>query len=388
MSIQPTARSWVEVDLDALRRNFQTIQRLIGPGGRVIAMVKADAYGVGARRVVRALEPLEPWGYGVATAEEGIALREAGIRRPILVVTPLPADAVEAAAAAGLTPGISDRGQLERWAAAAERHPGGLDFHLEVDSGMGRSGVYWREVPEFLRFLREKTVGRLRWAGVFTHFHSADLADGSSLEQWARFQEAVRGIAPAGADLLVHAANSAAIVVHPEFHADAVRPGIFLYGGDPAPDLGDESVGGTPLPRPDIVVSVRSRIQMIRELPEGSTLGYGATYRAERNERWATLGIGYGDGLPRALSNRGHAIVRGVRVPIIGRISMDMTVIDVTEVPGLEAGEVASLIGRDGGEEITLEEVAGHLGTISYEILTGLTPRLPRVEVGEIEDIA
>lgn len=127
---------------------------------------------------------------------------------------------------------------------------------------------------------------------------------------------------------------------------------------------------------------------MIRELPEGSTLGYGATYRAERNERWATLGIGYGDGLPRALSNRGHAIVRGVRVPIIGRISMDMTVIDVTEVPGLEAGEVATLIGRDGGEEITLEEVAGHLGTISYEILTGLTPRLPRVEVGEIEDIA
>jgi alanine racemase len=175
-------------------------------------------------------------------------------------------------------------------------------------------------------------------------------------------------------DLMVHAANSAAALRWPEYAADAVRPGIFLYGGHA---VGEPVVG---VPQPLAVASVRARIALIRQVPPGSTVGYGATYAARGWERWATLGIGYGDGLPRSLGNRGAALVRGQRVPIIGRISMDMTVVDITAAGGAGVGDVATFIGRDGDAEITVDEVAQHAGTIAYEILTGFTPRLPRVE--------
>jgi alanine racemase len=181
--------------------------------------------------------------------------------------------------------------------------------------------------------------------------------------------------------LLVHASNSAATLRFPACLADAVRPGIYLYGGDPLPDLLREK--GPPV---QPVVSLRSRIVLVREVPLGTTVGYGATYRAQRRERWATLGIGYGDGLPRSLSNRGVALVRGRRVPMIGRISMDLVVVNVTGIADAEVGEIATLIGRDGDEEITLEEIAARAGTINHEILTGLGPRLPRVELDEVRD--
>lgn len=387
MSNRADTRAWIEIDRAALRRNFRTIQRLVGPAGRIIVMVKADGYGLGAARVAGALEPLDPWGYGVATAEEGIALRNAGIRRPILVTEPLPSAATEAAASAGLTASISHPSQLDRWAAVAHLSPAGLDFHVEIDTGMGRCGLDWREAAEWVTFLRARTGAQLRWTGVYTHFHSADLVDESSAEQWARFREALRVVEADGVGRMVHAANSAALLRFPEYRGDAVRPGLFLYGGDPVPEVRSAGDSGTHLPRAEVVLSVRARIVMIREVAPGTTVGYGATYRAARRERWATLGIGYGDGLPRALSNRGSALVHGRRAPIVGRISMDLTVIDVTEIPEAAVGDVATLIGRDGGEEITLEEVASQAGTINHEILTGLGSRLPRVEVGGGADV-
>ncbi|HUF49971.1 MAG TPA: alanine racemase [Longimicrobiales bacterium] len=364
-------RAWVEVDLDALRQNFRTVRAAIGPRPAIIAMVKADAYGLGAARVVRALEPLEPWAYGVATADEGAALRELGVRRPILVFGPLPPRAVPLAARARMTATISDLPSLDRWVAAATESP--LDFHVEIDTGMGRAGFDWRDTPQWSAAVRQRVGDAVRWTGAMTHFHGADSADATATAaQWERFQDALKQLPVSREDLLVHAANSAAALRWPEYAADAVRPGIFLYGGNPALE------GGAPSPQP--VVAVRARLALIREVPPGSTVGYGATHVARRWERWGTLAIGYGDGLPRRLGNRGSAIIRGRVVPFVGRISMDLTVVDITGVPEAAVGDAVTLIGADHGAEILLDDVAALAETISYEILTGLRPRLPRVE--------
>jgi len=209
----------------------------------------------------------------------------------------------------------------------------------------------------------------LRWEGCFTHFHSADEVGEATENQWDRFHQAVACLPPMPPGAILHACNSPGALRRPDFAADAVRPGIFLYGG---------SVGEG-LPRPEPVAALRARVTLLRDARKGDTLGYGATHAARGPERWATVGIGYGDGLPRLLGNRGHALVKGRRVPIIGRISMDATVLDVSGVDGLEVGTVATFFGRDEGGEIAVDEVAGLAQTISYEILTDLTLRVPRI---------
>ncbi len=374
MSNAHDTRAWVEVDLDAVRANFGTVAETARPRVGVLPMVKANGYGLGAERLVRALEPLSPWGFGVAAVAEGIALRELGVERTIVVFSPVPVGEVEAAADADLVPAISDLGGLERWAEQGRRRGRPLAYHLEIDTGMGRCGFDWREVGTWGPAVRDASTARC--AGVFTHFHSADEADPSVTEvQWERFQDALVQLGVDRDEVLVHAANSAASVRWPELGLDLVRPGIFLYGVQAA--VSDELA-----PRPVPVVAVRSRIILVKEVPAGTTVGYGATHAAERPERWGTLAIGYGDGLPRALGNRGSALVRGRRVPIIGRISMDLTVVDLTDVPDAGVDDVVTLMGTDGAGEIRVEEVAGIVGTIGYEILAGLGQRLPRVEVG------
>ncbi|MEX0907432.1 MAG: alanine racemase [Gemmatimonadota bacterium] len=375
MSNETESRAWVDIDLEALRENYRAVRAAVGERPAIIAMVKADGYGLGAARVVRALEPLEPWGYGIATADEGAALRDMGVRRPIVVFGPLPPGAVEKAASAGLVATISDLAALDMWRAAAGRH-GPLHFHVEIDTGMGRSGFDWRDTPQWAPAVRARCGDELVWAGAFTHFHSADSADPApTAAQWERLQDALSQLPLSREDLMVHAGSSAAALRWPEYAADAVRPGIFLYGGQAgAPSTG---VG---LPRP--VASVKARLVLVRQVPPGTTVGYGATHVARGWERWGTVAVGYGDGLPRRLGNRGSALVHGRVVPIVGRISMDMTVVDITGVPEAAVGDVVTLIGRDGNAEITLDQVAAQAETISYEILTGLRPRLPRVEKG------
>jgi alanine racemase len=366
------ARAWVEVDPDALRSNALDVLNAAPDGTGLLPMVKADAYGVGAERAVGALEPLQPWGYGVATVEEGLELRRCGVRRPIVVFSPLPPEDAPAAAGAGLTPTVSDLEGLRRWQSACRAHGGALDFHVEIDTGMGRTGFDWRETGDWAEAIRRE-AGPARWAGIFTHFHSADLADRApTAAQWARFQDAIQQLPVSREELIVHAANSAAALRWPEFAGDLVRPGIYLYGGQPAP-----GVPGVPVPRP--VVAVRARVLLVRDVPPGTTLGYGATHVARTWERWGTIAIGYGDGLPRRLANRGSALVAGARVPIIGRISMDSAVVDLTAAPATRPGEVATMIGASGSQSITVDEVAAWAETISYDILTGLGPRLPRL---------
>jgi len=371
MSNHDRTRAWVEVRLEALRANYRAIQSVAGAA--MMPMVKAGGYGLGAERVVRALEPLDPWGYGVATAAEGVALRQSGVGRPIVVFGPLPPGDEAAAAAAALTATISDLDGLARWKAAAAGGP--RDVHVEIDTGMGRAGFDWRSTGDWAEAVRALCGPELRWRGVYTHFHSADAADPAPTRtQWRRFLDALAQLPVSREDLLVHASNSAAALRWPEFAADAVRPGIFLYGGRAVVP----SVAG--VARAEPVVALRARLLRVREVPPGTTAGYGATYAARAWERWGTLAIGYGDGWPRALGGRSEAIVHGTRVPLIGRISMDMTVVDISSVPAAATGDVVTLIGRDGEEAITVDDVAELAGTISYEVLTRLGSRLPRVE--------
>lgn len=371
MSTNGRTRAWVEVQAAALRRNLRRVRDAMGPEARVIPMVKADAYGLGVDRAVGALAPTDPWGYGVATVEEGGELRRLGVERPVLVFSPVPPGVYDVAVEKDLTLCLSDAGGLARLEAEAGRSGREATFQVEVDTGMGRSGFDWRQAAAWGPLVAGAAGRLVRWTGCFTHLHSADAADPGSIRiQWERFQDALEAIeVPSDPEFLLHVANSAGALRCGTELPPTARPGIFLYGGRAGEDL----------PRPEPVASVRARVVFLRDAPPGSTLGYGATYSAGAWERWATLGIGYGDGLPRSLGNRGHALVRGRRVPIVGRVSMDLTVVNISDVDGVELGDVATFVGRDGGEEITLSEVAELKGTIDYEILTGLTARLPRI---------
>jgi alanine racemase len=352
-------RAWVEIDLGALKRNAASI----ADAARVplLPMIKADAYGLGAVGVARALESTGPWGYGVGTIEEGEELRAAGITRPILVLTPILPDTFAAAHAAGLRPALGDREAIAAWG------PSGEPWHLSIDTGMNRAGVPWRDIGAI-----RDLVAAHPPEGAFTHFHSI-LKDRASVAlQTQRFREALAQL-PARPALL-HAESSAAIE-HNEAPSvwDLVRPGIFLYGVGTAGGLA-----------PEPVVAVRARVAELRQIRDGDTVSYGATWPlpGSHPEDWprriATLPLGYADGYRRALGNRGWALLHGRRVPVAGAVTMDMTMLDVTDVP-CAVGDVVTLIGADGSQQLTVHDVArfGHLSP--YELLTELHSRLPRL---------
>jgi alanine racemase len=380
MSTEKRSRAWIDVSAQALRQNFRTVQEAVGEGVRVIPLVKADAYGLGVAEAISALQPLDPWGFGVAVVEEGVGIRDMGVEKPVIVFSPVPPSSYRAAVRSGLSVAVGDLQGLVHLRQAARESGSPGRFHLEVDTGMGRAGFDWHRVdrwgPEFAALMGPP----LRWEGCFTHFHSADSVDeGPTVLQWERLLRTVDSLPTPAEAILLHACNSPGALRMPGFAGDAVRPGIFLYGG----------VAGDGLPDPAPVASLRARIVFLRDAIPGATAGYGSTYSASQKEVWASVGIGYGDGLPRLLGNRGEGLVRGRRAAIIGRISMDLTVLNVSEVPGVQVGDTVTFFGRTeegegaGRDEITLEEVAGHAQTINYEILTGLTQRLPRIWTGD-----
>ena len=409
----PRDRAWVEVRTAALRHNLARVGESAGPHVKLIPMVKADGYGLGVARVVDALAPARPHGYGVATIDEGLELLRLGVRGPVIVCAPVPPQTLPRAVEAGLIPTISDMGSLaalRALAATATHPPAPIPFHLEIDTGMGRAGFpldlapapspsptstppWWPPILSATRPPPNPTAPHnpLHLHGIFTHLHSADhpgLASArAQIDLFDAFIESRRRAGELPADTLVHCANSAAALRLASRTANAARPGIYLYGAR----------AGDARQPPEPVAALRARVHLIRDVPPGTTLGYGATYRARTHERWAAIGIGYGDGLPRVLGNRGSAIANGRRLPIIGRISMDTTVVRVSrdgaQDPGpahdpgaarqsaLGPGDIVTFIGCDGGIELPLEEVAEQAGTIPYEILTGLSRRLPRVSV-------
>jgi alanine racemase len=371
MSTNPTSRAWAEIDASALLRNARTVRSSVGPDARLLPMVKADAYGLGVAEAVRALEPVDPWGFGVATVDEGVELRSLGVERPVVVVSPVPEASLGSAIASDLQLGISSVDAFRMTEDAARELERPARVHLEIDTGMGRSGFDWRAVDRWRSEISHSAAQRIEWVGCYTHLRSADEGPESIHEQWQRLRFALDRLdAPDG--VLIHMLNSAGAMRLPAYAAALVRPGIFLFGGE----------AGEGLPAPEPVVALRARVVHLRDAEQGDAVGYGATYRAEGPERWATLSLGYGDGLPRSLGNRGHALLAGVRVPIVGRISMDVTVVDISAVPRVALADIATLIGRDGVGRITVDEVAELAGTISYEVLTGLTRRIPRIWKG------
>ncbi len=333
-----------------LRANAHTVQAAAG-GARLLPMVKADGYGLGAVPVVRTLEELEPWGLGVATVSEGAELREAGIRRPILVFTPARLAERTAFARHDLRAVLDDPTVAAAWDGP---------FHLEIDTGMGRCGIRWDDAEAIA------ACATPHLEGAFTHFYAADTRPETVREQWTRFEEAVAHLGRRPA--LVHAANSAGAFRLDE-RLDLARPGIFLYGGRAGPDL--------PAPLP--VAAVRATVVSLRRLPAGATVSYGGEWSAPRPTTVATLGIGYADGVPRSVQRRAQVLVGGCRRPVVGRVTMDFIVVDLeNEETQVRVGDAATLIGTDGTVEITLDEFAGWAGTISYEILSRLGARLPR----------
>jgi alanine racemase len=347
-------RARIEIDLGALQRNGAAMARRAGVP--LLPMIKADAYGLGVAAAVRALDSLNPWGYGVATVAEGEELRLLRVTKPVVIFTPLLNDELERAQSARLTPTLGFPGEIDAW-----KQAGGGSWHLSIDTGMSRAGIPWREVSA-VRHL----VELLPPDGAFTHFHSAELDDGTMEVQEARFRDAIAAL-PSRPRLL-HTANSAAIARQGRSAWDLVRPGIFLYG------VGS---GRTAAVQPENVVNLRAPIVEIRNLEAGDTVSYDATFRVDRPARIATLAVGYADGYPRALSEVGSVLVGGTLAPIAGRVTMDMTMIDVTTVR-CEVGDVATLIGRAGDTVLTVERVADHAGVSPYELLTGLRSRIER----------
>lgn len=350
------SRAWVEVDLAAMVRNAERFARAAAVP--LIPMIKADAYGLGAIRAASALQPTDPWAFGVATIEEGAELRHAGVDARILVFSPLLPSQFDAAERLALRPVLGDATAIAAWVGR------GQPWHLMIDTGMSRAGAPWRDL-EAVR----AAAADLPPEGVCTHFHSAELPDGSREEQEARFREAVASLPFAPA--LLHADNSAAIERRAPSPYQVARPGIFLYGvGTARTEL-----------QPDPVVALRGRVVEVRVVREGDGVSYDATWKAPRAGRIATVSLGYADGYRRACGNHAQALLRGRRVPVVGVVTMDMTMVDVTDHP-CAPGDVITFLGRDGSDVLTVADVAAGAGISPYELLTGLRSRLPRLYTG------
>jgi alanine racemase len=369
-AVRPTR---AEVNLANLRHNLRVVERAAN-GRAVWAVLKADGYGHGAKGVARTLERAGVRGICVALLEEGIELREAGIRIPILVTGGYFGRAWCEVVRHELTPVLHDPGQVEALAEEVRfSGSGSHKAHVKIDTGMSRLGVNPADVERLAKTLTAHPEVRLD--GLMTHFASADSDDLQSIEaQLDRFDAATETLRRHGHVANVrHAANSAALLRCPRALLDLVRPGIALFGVEPREGMckGLRSV-----------MRVRSEIIALRDVPVGTSVGYGATWTAPRPSRIATVPIGYADGLVRALSNKGALLVRGKRAPVVGAVSMDMTMIDVTDITGAALGDECCALGPQKGplgeDAITADELARHLGTIPWEILTNVSRRVPR----------
>ena len=359
-------RAWVEIDVGALERNFDRLAREVAPA-RILPVVKADAYGHGEAIVARAVEPLGPAGFGVALVEEGIDLRGAGVRAPVLVLSPTPPGAEPALLEFDLTPVVSAPDQLERIEAHAAAAGRRLGVHLKIDTGMTRLGLPLAEAGDWLARVRRSPS--LELTGLMSHLAEAESPDApANRSQLEAFRRVVAGLGEGErARVAVHLANSAGALRSPAARYDLVRIGLALYGaGVEARELGLEPA-----------MSVRAELAQVREVPAGTRAGYGGRWTASRASRVGVVPLGYADGYPWRAEGRAEALVRGRRVPLAGAVSMDLILLDLTDVGG-EVGEVVTLLGSDGPERVGARELADRSGTLAYEVLCHFGLRLPR----------
>jgi len=364
--------SVAEINLHAIRRNVRAIREKVGPGVGLMPAVKANAYGHGAVKVSRAALEAGVDMLGVACIEEAVELRDAGIKELILGAAPV--DAASEIVERNVTAAICDEAFARALSACASSCGKTAKAHIKVDTGMGRVGVPIESALDLI--LGVAALPGIVIEGVFTHFPSADEEDSGftkrQLEQFGRLigELESRGLRPR----IVHAANSAAILDYPESSLDLVRPGIMFYGLYPSSAV-NRSVAVTP------ALTLKTRVVFLKEIQTGATVSYGRTFRASRRTKVATIPIGYADGYSRSLSNRGQAIVRGRKVPVIGRVCMDQTMLDVTDVPGVQVGDEVVVYGDQGNETIGVEDVAAMIGTIPYDVLCAVGSRIPRVYI-------
>ncbi|HTL33585.1 MAG TPA: alanine racemase [Kofleriaceae bacterium] len=374
-------RTRVEIDLQAIVGNAEAVRKVTGTA--LYAVVKADAYGHGAIAVARALSDAKAAsGFCVSLVEEGVALRDAGITAPILVMGPSQVGGEDEMVAAKLVPIISSDEELAALAHVANERKEPVEAHLKVDTGMGRLGVPVERAAELAA-----TAGKngIRIVGLMTHFANADTdepGDSASLtrQQLARFAEADRAVTAAGAPLRMrHAANSSGALVFPEARFDLVRCGIALYGNGRWAGPAETGVAPHHVTQAMRLVTA---VAQIRAVPAGSSVGYGATWRASRESRVAVLPCGYADGLPRRASGHAQVAIRGKRVPLVGRISMDIALADVTDIPDVTVGDAAVLLGRaGGGASVTTAEYGSWSELSEYEVTCGMSKRVPRTYV-------
>lgn len=365
--------TWVEVDLDRFADNLRAIRARRAAGHELLLVVKADAYGHGAVEIAEAAAAEGVAVLGVATLHEGIQLRQAGSRLPIVVLSPLLPSEVDEAAAHGLEPTVCDLAFADRLAAAAARLGRPLRCHVEVDTGMGRIGVAEGEAEAFVAALVERPG--LRLASVYTHFPDADGGDlAFTHAQIARFRALVARLERAGhRPPRLHAANSAGVLNVPAADLDWSRVGLLAYGVLPPAARAPVEV------RP--VMTFKSRLVQVRDHPAGATISYGRTFVAPRAMRVGVVAVGYGHGYSWLLSNRGEVVVRGRRVPIVGRVTMDLTMVDLAAVPEAAVGDEVVLFGAEGAAAVPIEEVAAWSETLPYEIMCTIGKRVTRIYV-------
>ncbi len=358
--------TWAEVDLDALGFNLRRFKAAMPPGVRMMFVVKGDAYGHGAVALARWTQERHgaDW-LGVSSVEEGIALREAGVRLPVLILGSLfPFESFLAAAQYGLTPTVASMDGARRLCEVSRKLQRRVSCHLKLDTGMGRIGMSWPSGLEVARVLASERGVELE--GVYTHLASADADGRQTRAQLDRFKAALKDMAREGIRVrLRHAANSIAALDYSSSRWDLVRPGLALYG----------LAGRGYHP----ILTLKTRVVFLKTVRRGTPIGYGATFKARREARVATLPIGYADGLPRLLSNRGHVLIDGRRCPIIGAVSMDMTTVDVGAAPSARVGSEAVLLGSSGGLGVGVAQWADWARTIPYEVVARLSARVPRV---------
>jgi len=362
-----------EIDLKALGSNYRQLQKKIPRGTAILGVVKADAYGHGAVPISLELERLGVHSLGVAISDEAIELRRGGVRAPILIFGGVfTSDEVDRVLAYDLTPVVFEKATLQRLSKAAERSRKKVRVHIKVDTGLGRLGVpdaLWRDFVKDLK--------RFAWVeieGFLSHFSMTDEDGGAfSRDQWAKFQKAVSVAEGMGVRFkYLHISNSGNLTAFPAFSGNLVRPGIMLYGSYPSPRF-RERIKLQP------VMTLKTRIHFLKEVPPGTRVSYGGTFVTKKTSLIATLPIGYADGYDCHLANQGEVLVRGRRAPVVGKVCMDLIMVDVTRVPGVSQGDEVVLMGKQGNERITVEEIAEKVKTIPYEILCSVGKRVPRI---------
>lgn len=372
---EQTKRTWAEIHLDRLAHNYHEIRKTLPEGCRFMGLMKANAYGHGMVAMAHQLERLGADYLAVACLDEAVELRRSGVTLPILILGYTPAEYAGEVLEYGITQTVYELSQARAFSAAAQGAEGTLSIHLKADTGMSRLGFLCDEdhVEASVEEMAEAAaLPGLRVEGLFTHFADADTCEEYSQMQLRRFAAvreklAARGVRPE----IVHCTASAATLKYAQGHLDMVRPGIVLYGHHPDPST-------EPLMDLQPVMELKSRVASVRSLPKGACISYGRTYTLERDSLVAVVPIGYADGLFRTLSNRTEMVVRGQRARQIGRICMDLCMLDVTDIPGVEAGDVVTVF----GDSIPLEEKSEAAGTIPYELLCAVSPRVPRVYLG------